>query len=288
MTETQKRIIKKLRWIIYPLAGLMILDFILRFFSNSPLDTNKQSFQLLEWLDQAIWIIVFVVVGVGVLALILQFFSALFRKDADAYEAAKAKRLIIINQPNQLAGSIILWVIALGFTIFGNLLLFAPDMILDEEVRSEIEFSEKIIFGFFYIIAHFLAIVFGLRLFKGMPPVFIATEKGFCYEPAGISSGWILWKDVVEVRESTVLYGSSVTNGPRTMPVLGIKLIDPETYNAKAFVPLLRKLVNVGQKSNNYQTEGVGDILIRPEDLGTNYDQVKAIFEQYTRKTIRL
>ncbi|MBX9892424.1 MAG: hypothetical protein K2Y12_08905 [Chitinophagaceae bacterium] len=288
MTETQKRIIKKLRWIIYPLAGLMILDFILRFFSNSPLDTNKQSFQLLEWLDQAIWIIVFVVVGVGVLALILQFFSALFRKDADAYEAAKAKRLIVINQPNQLAGSIILWVIALGFTIFGNLLLFAPDMILDEEVRSEIEFSEKIIFGFFYIIAHFLAIVFGLRLFKGMPPVFIATEKGFCYEPAGISSGWILWKDVVEVRESTVLYGSSVTNGPRTMPVLGIKLIDPETYNAKAFVPLLRKLVNVGQKFNNYQTEGVGDILIRPEDLGTNYDQVKAIFEQYTRKTIRL
>lgn len=288
MTETQNKLIKKLRWIIYPLAGLMILDFILRFFSNSPLDTNKQSFQLLEWLDQAIWIIVFVVVGVGVLALILQFFSALFRKDADAYEAAKAKRLIVINQPNQLAGSIILWVIALGFTIFGNLLLFAPDMILDEEVRSEIEFSEKIIFGFFYIIAHFLAIVFGLRLFKGMPPVFIATEKGFCYEPAGISSGWILWKDVVEVRESTVLYGSSVTNGPRTMPVLGIKLIDPETYNAKAFVPLLRKLVNVGQKFNNYQTEGVGDILIRPEDLGTNYDQVKAIFEQYTRKTIRL
>lgn len=288
MTETQNKLIKKLRWIIYPLAGLMILDFILRFFSNSPLDTNKQSFQLLEWLDQAIWIIVFVVVGVGVLALILQFFSAPFRKDANAYEAAKAKRLIVINQPNQLAGSIILWVIALGFTIFANLLLFAPDMILDEEVRSEIEFSEKIIFGFFYIIAHFLTIVFGLRLFKGMPPVFIATEKGFCYEPAGISSGWILWKDVVEVRESTVLYGSSVTNGPRTMPVLGIKLIDPETYNAKAFVPLLRKLVNLGQKFNNYQTEGVGDILIRPEDLGTNYDQVKAIFEQYTRKTIRL
>jgi uncharacterized alpha/beta hydrolase family protein len=72
------------------------------------------------------------------------------------------------------------------------------------------------------------------------------------------------------------------------MPVLGIKLIDPETYNAKAFVPLLRKLVNVGQKFNNYQTEGVGDILIRPEDLGTNYDQVKALFEQYASKNICL
>ncbi len=288
MTETQQKIIKKLQWIIYPLAGLMILDFILRFFSNSPADTNKQSFELLKWIDQAIWVIVFAVVAIGVIALMIQFFSTPFQKNTTQSEAAQANILLEINQKNQVLGSAILWIVALGFTVLVNILLFSPDTFLDEAARAEIQLFEKIIFGFFYVIAHFLTIVFGLRLFKGMPPVFIATEKGFCYEPAGISSGWILWKDVAAVSESTVLYGSSVNNGPRTVPVLGIKLINPENYNTAAYNPLLRRLVSLGQQFNNYQTEGVGDILIKPEDLGADYDKVKALFEQYTRKNIRL
>jgi len=55
-------------------------------------------------------------------------------------------------------------------------------------------------FGIFYVIAHFLIIVSGLRLINGMPPAFIATERGFLYNPSGISSGWILWEDVEEAR----------------------------------------------------------------------------------------
>lgn len=61
-----------------------------------------------------------------------------------------------------------------------------------------------------------------------------------------MGSGWILWEDIAEVRESEVLYGSSVNNG---------------------------------QKFHNYQTEGVGDILLRPSDFGDQYENVLALFK---------
>lgn len=130
----------------------------------------------------------------------------------------------------------------------------------------------------------FLVIVFGLRFFKGVPPFFIATEKGFCYEPYGVSTGWILWEDISEVKETTILYGNSGRIGPRVVPVLGIKLINPETYNTAAFTPLLQKLVTAGQKVNNFQTEGAGDILLVPSDFGKDYDQVIALFKEHTQK----
>jgi len=69
---------------------------------------------------------------------------------------------------------------------------------------------------------------------------------GFSYKPAGIGSGWILWEDITEVRESEAPFGSGVNNA---------------------------------QKFHNYQTEGVGDILIKPSDLGNQYDEVLALFK---------
>jgi hypothetical protein len=87
-----------------------------------------------------------------------------------------------------------------------------------------------------------------------MPPLFIATEKGFYYEPAGIGSGWILWEDIAEVSAS--------------------------------YAPLLQQVVKFGQKFNNYQTEGAGDILLRPSDFGDQYEKVFALFK--TRQLIKL
>ncbi len=86
-----------------------------------------------------------------------------------------------------------------------------------------------------------------------MPPIFIATEKGFCYEPTGISTGWILWEDIAEVAESTI------------------------------YAPLLKYVVEFGQKFHNYQTEGVGDILLRPSDFGDQYEKVLALFKSKTK-----
>jgi hypothetical protein len=176
-----------------------------------------------------------------------------------------------------------LFIVALGISAFLNLLLFSPGTIFEKEQIEGFKLFEKILFGFFYTIAHFLVIVYGLRLLKGVPPVFIATEKGFCYEPAGIRSGWILWEDIQEARESTVLYGSGVNNGPTLMPVLGIKLINPEEYNAAAYAPLLQRVMKFGQKLHNYQTEGVGDVLLNPADFGSQYENVRELFKKKSK-----
>lgn len=134
----------------------------------------------------------------------------------------------------------------MGFSALVNTMFFAPEILFEKDQIARFSIFEKILFGFFYLITHFLVIVFGQRLFKGMPPLFIATEKGFYYEPAGIGSGWILWEDIAEVSESEVLFGSGVNNGP---------------------------------KLHNYQTEGVSDILLRPSDFGNQYDEVLALFK---------
>ncbi|MFN3301394.1 MAG: hypothetical protein ACK41Z_14530, partial [Sediminibacterium sp.] len=180
--------------------------------------------------------------------------------------------------PNHLGGHLILFLTIMGFSVLVNTMLFAPEILFEKDQIARFTIFEKIIFGFFYLITHFLVIVFGQRLFKGMPPLFIATEKGFYYEPAGIGSGWILWEDIAEVRESEVLFGSGVNNGPKLVPVIGIKLTNPEKYRA-AYAPLLQYAVNIGQKFHNYQTEGVGDILLRPSDFGNQYDEVLALFK---------
>jgi len=280
MTDNQKKIIRKLQWIIYPVAILLLIDFIGKFFSQSPLEANKESNQWLEQLDQVIMIAVFAIVGIGVLALVQQFFTKSLVKPASNGDAANARLLMKIEAPRQIAGNIILVLVALGFCLLLNVILFSPETIFEPEQIERFNLTDKVIFGFFYGLAHFLVLVFGVQLFKGKAPIFIATEKGFCYEPAGISSGWILWEDILEVRTASVLNGSGISYGPRLAPVLGIKLINPDEYNTAAYAPLLQRVVKLAQQLNNYQTEGVGDILLNPTDFGNKYEAVVTLFEQ--------
>lgn len=285
MTGNQKKIIRKLQWIFYPVVILLIIDFVVKFIRQEPLAATTKSNALFAWIDKGIMIVVFVLMAFVVLALMQQFFTKAPAQTKNTQDAAAAKLLLKIEMPNQLAGSIILFVVALGFCGFVNLILFLPETVFEQRQIDQFETFEKFIFGFFYVLVHFLAIVFGKRLFTGMPPVFMATEKGFCYEPAGISTGWILWQDIEEVRESSVLSGSGINKGPSLVPVLGIKLINPEEYNAAAYAPLLQRIVKAGQQLNNYQTEGVGDILLNPVDFGNDYEKVRALFKEKAKTT---
>lgn len=281
MTNNQQNIIRKLQWIIYPIVILIALDFFIRFFSgdHDPLAVNTQSNPILEWIDQIIMGIVFVVMGFVVLALMQQFFTKKSMLNDAINDAPFSKELIRIEVPIQLGKHLIAFLVIIGFSVFENIMVFAPELIFEQSQIEAFSLFEKLVFGFFYILTHFLVIVFGQPLFKGMPPIFIATEKGFCYEPAGISTGWVLWEDISEVAEREVLSGSGVNNGPVLMPVIGIKLKNPEDYNQAAFAPLLKYVVEFGQKFHNYQTEGVGDILLRPSDFGDQYEQVVALFK---------
>ncbi|MBA4258936.1 MAG: hypothetical protein C0446_07215 [Chitinophaga sp.] len=227
MTNNQQNIIRKIQWIIYPIIAIVVIE------------------------------------SFGVLALMQQYFTkelfksknALDEMDAiDKSKAANAKLLMKVEAPKQVGVSLLLLVVAIGFSVLLNIILFSPQSIFDLTQLTQFTILEKIFFGLFYLIAHFLVIVFGQRLFKGMPPLFIATEKGFYYEPAGIGSGWILWEDIAEVSAS--------------------------------YAPLLQQVVKFGQKFHNYQTEGTGDILLRPSDFGDDYEKVLTLFK--TRQLIKL
>jgi len=286
MTDNQRKIYKVMRWVFYSVALLMIIDFVPKFLNPSLTQTNSEAAELIKWIDNVLFVLVFAIIVFGVVALMRQFFFGRKLKEQESNGAAEAKLLMKLKAPNQLLINLVLLLLVLGFSAGLNLILFSPQLIFDEEQINHFQLFEKMIFGFFYVVAHFLVIVFGLRLFKGMPPFFIATEKGFCYEPAGVSTGWILWEDISEVKETTILYGNTGITGPALVPVIGIKLINPEVYNTAAYTPLLQKLVSAGQKLNNFQTEGAGDILLVPSDFGKDYDRVITLFKERTKANI--
>jgi len=286
MTDNQRKIFRAMRWVFYSVALLMIIDFVPKFLNPSLAETNSDVGQILKWIERVVFLLVFVTVTFAVIALIQHFFTKDIEKRKTKHEAAESKQLLRIDVPYQLVMGVIALVIILGFVILINIIVFSPGTILEVTYLDTVPFFAKIIVGLFYIIAHFLLIVFGARLIKGMPPLFLATEKGFSYNPAGISRGWILWDDITEARETTIIYGNPITTGPAMRLVLGLKLINPENYKKQAYAPLLKKLVDAGQKFNNFQTEGVGDVLLLPEDFGKDYEKVKSLFKEKTKLNV--
>lgn len=274
MNERQKRILRKFQWITYPVAALLLLDFIYRF-ADTGYRTDKRIYTVFEIFDTVLWIAVSLLIIFVLTGLALQFFTQKSLQQQQEHVAAKAALLIKIEKRNARVTHLILLVVALGFSVFANLLLFKPTILLNADELKNITTLQLLAFGLFYSIIHFLIITTVFRLAKDTPPVFTATEKGFWYEPAGISTGWILWEDVDEVRESSVLSDRNRVAGQAT--VLGIKLKYPDAYNASQFTPVFKKFMQYAQQFNNMQTEGVGDILINPSDFGDDYSAVKEL-----------
>jgi hypothetical protein len=273
MNENQQRLLKTLRWFTIPsfllIVGFSLWPYITSGNKEEAAETSRQFFRLTELL----MIVPLILFAFVVYALMREFFRK--RKTVDTKEAL-ADVLIKIEAPHNKLGTVITLLVVLGFAVLVNLLLFSPETILQPQQLEEITIAEKSIFGFFYVLCHLLLIVFVRQLFT-TNYLFIATAKGFQYTPAGISSGWVLWEDIEEIRESSVLSGNNI-GGPKVVPVLGIKLRLPEKYAAN-YNPALQKLILLGGQLNNFQTEGAGDLLMNPADFGERYEEVKALIE---------
>lgn len=274
MNENQRSLIRKLQWYTIPVMILWVLYAVWPHFTNGKQEeAAAASREFLKWID-LLALVPFFVCAYAAYALMREFFSK--RKTREWNDVGNAEVLLQVEVPNQLAGKILVLLFSLGFAAFMNLLLFAPLMILEPYQLKEITVFEKGLFFFFYVLCHFLVIVFSRNLFVNHP-LFIATTKGFQYTPAGISSGWVLWEDVEEIRESSILSGNKI-GGATTVPVLGLKLRYPENY-AAVYNPALQKLVQLAGKLHNYQTEGAGDLLLNPADFGEKYREVKVLLE---------
>ena len=271
MEQKQADLFKKLKWIFIPLILFMTLNYAL-----VVLDPKQKWWisRVFEFIDNSIWFVVLGIIAFGVLALMQNYFSP-DKKSTDEHKHDNI--LFELKMPYQWLGNLIFFILVLFMAIFMNFMLFDTEKFFEQEHIETFEMFEKVLFFLFYVICHFLLIVLFKRLFSATPPVFIASDKGFRCEPSGISSGWILWEDILEVKESYLLSGNSQSTGPREKLVLGIKLKNPEEYRKTSYSPLLSKLAQVSQRLYNYQTDGVGDVIIDPASLGKKYEEIKSL-----------
>lgn len=278
MNENQRRLLKKLQWFTIPFM-ILVVAFSLwpQFTTGNKVEAAESARQFFQWAELLVLVPVLICAFV-VYALMREFFRK--KKKEDSNEAASADVLLKMKAPGNKSAIFLVSLVTLGFVVLMNLLLFQPQTILEDYQLEAVTFGEKCIFGFFYVLCHFLLIAFIRQLFSNSY-LFIATAKGFQYTPAGISSGWVLWEDIEEVRETSVLYGSNVA-GPTTVPVLGIKLRYPENY-IQNFNPALQKLLTAAGQLNNFQTEGTGDLLLNPADFGNRYEEVKALIKSKSK-----
>lgn len=118
---------------------------------------------------------------------------------------------------------------------------------------------------FIFVIGGFLLIRF-VKSFLDDPVIMLVNEQGFEYNPAGYSTGFILWTDVEKVDEVTV-----TTNTTRVMDqqiALGVWMKDPELYYQRWNIAI-RKLMQINQKMYG------ATILIQPSSLGKDYERVR-------------
>lgn len=274
MNDRQRAILKKMMGVCIFLMILFVFFFFWpNFTGGNQEEAASSAHQFFNWVKWLMFIPL--LVGPFILyAFIREFFK---KQKIDQTGAATADVLLTIQVPNRRINILFGLLITLSFTVILMILLFRPDIILDQHQLDGITSTEKFIFGFFSVLCLFLLIAGGRQLFTDQY-VFIATTKGFQYTPAGINMGWVLWEDVNAVREASVLSGNSLLGAITTIPVLGIRLRNPDDY-AKKYNPALQKLSSLTGKFNNFQTEGVGDILLNPADFGKRYTEVKKLME---------
>ncbi len=263
--ENQLKIIRKLQWVIYPLAIIFIAVEVLPQFVPSFKEKLAIVKTVFGFIEKGIFLLLFLLCSWLLLGFILHEIGKNRQKVGydNVILELKHKRSIV---------PLIIVLVVLAFAIFMNYLLFEPSSILQEEDLLQISFIEKAIFGFFYIVVHFLLIVFTIRAIRN-PAYFILTKEGFLYEPA-ISVGFILWKDIAAMKEDYLISDRGRYTGPNLALVLSFK--EPEKYNRK-YNFILRKFVELATKLIKYQTGGVGDIGIDPVDLGDKYPEVKEL-----------
>jgi hypothetical protein len=99
------------------------------------------------------------------------------------------------------------------------------------------------------------------------PDVLVVNEKGFEYNPGGISSGFMEWTNVAEIKFMEVRMNPGQLSGPIWERVLAIKFKDPTLYSNQ-FNPLMKGLMNLNK--NMYDA----DMFFRLSSFGKQVEEV--------------
>jgi hypothetical protein len=99
------------------------------------------------------------------------------------------------------------------------------------------------------------------------PDILVISEKGFEYNPGGISSGFMEWTNVAEIKFIEVKTNPGQLSGPIWERVLAIKFKDPALYNNQ-FIPAMRMLMDLNKKMYD------ADMFFRLSSFGKQGEEV--------------
>jgi hypothetical protein len=275
MNSRQKKIVRILQLIFYPIAAFMLIGFAWNFYG---IITGQAEVEFLTEIDRAPetdWVAV-AVVGLFCcvfLALLIEFLAReILRRHPRNALGTPLVEIGRISSPLRF----LLVIAVLPFVVGLNIILFRPETLEIDPTR--VSLPELMAFWLFYGIAHFLFVGFLLRAIRNRP-FFVLTDKGFLYEPGDISPGLIRWDDVAEIKEAELLTGRG-RYGPTTGTVLAVALKNPEVY-ASRYTTLLRMLNAALTPVIRYQTGGPGDVVLASEDFGARYGEVKDLMVKH-------
>lgn len=257
-TDNQKKILKYRKYISSVFYVLVILIF-LTIGGFIPTNITDAVFGVVNHVGELLVIAIVSIFYVLVAGLLLHFIKMKFMYGSSQL---KVDGTLILELKNKSAlTAIVAFILAAFFAVFVNLILFKPSLFFDADIQFD--FGEKLAFSFFYFLSHFLLIIFGFGLFN-TEPYFAISSRGFLYNPAGVSFGMVLWKDVNSVKETAIMQGNTY-NTIKPVNVIAVGLQNPDSY-LKRYNFILRNIVKLGNRFNRYQTEVGADVII-PKNL---------------------
>jgi hypothetical protein len=275
MNERVNGILRGLGWIFYALAATAAVIFILDQADVWPGGADALA-SLGERMSDAISLVL-----IGLFSIVFVALAWEFVRRQGAGQAARkdiGEVVLELGQTNPVA-RIAPFAGTLVLVVLMNMLVFAPDQFgVEREGNGAAEIA---VFGFFYVVGHFLLLVFGLRAVRNRP-YFVLTQRGFLYDPGDLSPGLIRWENIAGVKETQLLYGPGSYAGPSTQTALVVTLKDGTTH-ARAYNPLLRALLALLLPVVRYQAGGSGDIVLVAADFGARYEEVKGLIGRHVR-----
>ncbi len=141
---------------------------------------------------------------------------------------------------------------------------------IDPDETRDITF--EIVAGLVITVGTFLILYF-LKQFFTNPVIIHLTDEGLEYIPAGVSTKFIKWSEIREIKEVNVRVVRG--NVPALETALGLTLKDPEGYRQQ-FNAALAGLMKLNEKMYG------ATVLIQPSSFGKKYPEVKKIITQMT------
>lgn len=274
MKERQRKILEAPRFLMYPLGVVLFGAFAWDFFKERSGSSSALG-SVIDTLEAAEQPFLFLFFGLFWLLLGALVIELVRREMTSAAEYRVDGRPILTLKSSNLVDLLVLVPIVLMFVAAMNLWVFAPETLL-VQIDAPDAFG-WMIFWFFYCLAHFLLVAFLVRALRNRP-FFVATGQGFIYEPGGLSMGFVRWKDVSEVTETELVFGSG--GGPAGAPYLSralvITLRNPEHYASRLSAPM-GWLQRLGSRYVNWQVDKAGDIVIDPRELRQRYADVRKV-----------